>query len=97
MALDKMTGKEIWRTALPELGESGTDGAGYSSVVMPQQNNGEPDGSIVAVVFLRDHENERLQADSEGLLQIFMLGKFGLVANEKGIDIDRWKRRQARG
>ena len=68
---------------------------GYSSVVMPQQNDGEPDGSIVAVVFLRDHENERLQAASQGLLQIFMLGKFGLVANEQGIDIDRWKRRQA--
>jgi outer membrane protein assembly factor BamB len=34
VALDKMTGKEIWRTALPELGENGADGAGYSSVVV---------------------------------------------------------------
>ena len=68
---------------------------GYSSVVMPMQSNGEPDGSIVAVIFLRDHENERLQTAPQGLLQIFMLGKFGLVANEQGIDIDRWKRRQA--
>lgn len=34
VALDKMTGKEIWRTAMPKLGEKGDDGAGYSSVVV---------------------------------------------------------------
>jgi outer membrane protein assembly factor BamB len=34
VALDKMTGDEIWRTAVPDLGESGLDGAGYSSVVI---------------------------------------------------------------
>ena len=68
---------------------------GYSSMVMPEQNDGAPDGSIVAVVFLRDRENELLQAAPQGLLQIFMLGKFGLVANEQGIDVEKWKRRQA--
>ncbi len=36
VALDKMTGKEIWRTAIPELGENGEDGAGYSSVVVSE-------------------------------------------------------------
>ena len=68
---------------------------GYSSMVMPQQGDGDPDGSVVAVVFLRDRENERLQVSPAGLLQVFMLGKFGLVANEQGIDTERWKRRQA--
>ena len=34
VALDKATGKEIWRAAIPELGPNGKDGAGYSSVVI---------------------------------------------------------------
>ena len=34
VALDKTTGKEIWRSKLPEIGEAGLDGAGYSSVVV---------------------------------------------------------------
>ena len=34
VALDKRTGKEIWRTAVPDLGPRGKDGAGYSSIVI---------------------------------------------------------------
>lgn len=34
VALDKRTGREIWRTAIPELGPAGSDGAGYSSIVI---------------------------------------------------------------
>jgi outer membrane protein assembly factor BamB len=34
VALDKATGKELWRSALGELGPAGSDGAGYSSVVI---------------------------------------------------------------
>jgi len=34
VALDKKTGKEIWRAKLPELGQNGDDGAGYASVVV---------------------------------------------------------------
>jgi outer membrane protein assembly factor BamB len=35
VALDKRTGKEIWRTReIPDLGPKGKDGAGYSSVVV---------------------------------------------------------------
>jgi len=34
VALDKRTGKEIWRAAIPELGPAGADGAGYSSIVI---------------------------------------------------------------
>ena len=36
VALDKASGEEIWRAAVPELGEAGTDGAGYSSVVVSE-------------------------------------------------------------
>jgi outer membrane protein assembly factor BamB len=34
VALNKTTGEEIWRAAIPDLGENGDDGAGYSSVVV---------------------------------------------------------------
>ena len=34
VALDKRTGKEVWRAAVPRLGDKGADGAGYSSVVI---------------------------------------------------------------
>ncbi len=34
VALDRKTGAERWRTALPDLGPKGADGAGYSSVVI---------------------------------------------------------------
>jgi outer membrane protein assembly factor BamB len=34
VALDKKTGKEIWRAVVPPLGDQGKDGAGYSSVVV---------------------------------------------------------------
>ncbi len=36
VALDKTSGEELWRAAIPELGEAGTDGAGYSSVVVSE-------------------------------------------------------------
>ncbi len=36
VALDKASGEEIWRAAMPELGEAGADGAGYSSVVVSE-------------------------------------------------------------
>lgn len=34
VALDKKTGKEIWRAKIPELGPAGADGAAYSSIVV---------------------------------------------------------------
>ena len=34
VALDKATGKDIWRAAVPRYGSNGADGAGYSSVVI---------------------------------------------------------------
>ena len=68
---------------------------GYSSLVMPEQRQGEPDGSVVAVIFLHNRDAVTKPVSRQGLLQIYMLGKFALVANEQGIAIDKWKRRQA--
>lgn len=36
VALDKLTGAEIWRAAVPDLGELGADGAAYSSIVVSE-------------------------------------------------------------
>jgi outer membrane protein assembly factor BamB len=34
VAVEKATGREIWRAAIPDLGPGGKDGAGYSSIVV---------------------------------------------------------------
>jgi outer membrane protein assembly factor BamB len=34
VALNKQTGKDIWKTSVPSLGRGGSDGAGYSSIVI---------------------------------------------------------------
>jgi outer membrane protein assembly factor BamB len=34
VALDKLTGREIWRAAMPNIGTSGLDGPDYSSIVI---------------------------------------------------------------
>jgi len=34
VALDNQTGQEIWRSAMPDLGDKGKGGAGYSSIVV---------------------------------------------------------------
>ena len=36
IALNKTDDEELWRTVIPELGEAGGDGAGYSSVVVSE-------------------------------------------------------------
>jgi len=36
VALDKLSGEELWRTSIPRLGDAGKDGAGYSSVVVSE-------------------------------------------------------------
>ena len=36
VALDKRTGKDVWRSSIPEVGPKGNDGAAYSSIVISQ-------------------------------------------------------------
>ena len=68
---------------------------GYSSLVMPGQTQGPPSGAVVAVVFLREKEEQHVHLPPRGVLQIFALGKFGLAANGRGVAVEKWKRRQA--
>ena len=68
---------------------------GYSSLVMPGQTQGLQSGAIVAVVFLREKEEQHVRALPHGVLQIFALGKFGLVAGGRRVAVEKWKRRQA--
>lgn len=68
---------------------------GYSSLVMPGQTQGPPSGAVVAVVFLREKEEQHARVPLGGVLQIFALGKFGLAVNGRGVEVEKWKRRQA--
>jgi len=34
VAVDKATGRDVWRASIPDLGPAGRDGAGYSSIVV---------------------------------------------------------------
>lgn len=36
VCLDKKTGKEVWKSAVPKVGDEGKDGAGYSSIVISE-------------------------------------------------------------
>jgi PAS domain S-box-containing protein len=68
---------------------------GYSSLVMPGQTQGPTSGAVVAVVFLHEKEEQHVRVPLSGVLQIFALGKFGLVANGCGVAVEKWKRKQA--
>lgn len=68
---------------------------GYSSLVMPRQSQGAPNGSVVAIVFLHETSPAQAHTSPHGLLQVFALGKFGLTANGCGVPLERWKRKQA--
>ena len=68
----------------------------YSSLVMSGQVQETPNGSAVAMVFLHEKEEQHVQQQPQGgQLQIHTLGKFGLSSQGRGIDVDKWKRRQA--
>lgn len=36
VAFDKLSGKDVWRAAVPDLGDQGKDGAGYASIVISE-------------------------------------------------------------
>ena len=66
----------------------------YHSIVLPQPQ-GPSRGAPVALVLLRERDARHVRAPLGGVLQIFALGKFGLVANGRGLEVEKWKRRQA--
>ena len=66
----------------------------YHSIVLPRPQ-GPAAGAPVALVLLRERDAQHVGAPQRGVLQIFALGKFGLAANGRGVEVERWKRRQA--
>lgn len=66
----------------------------YHSIVLPQPQ-GPARGAPVALVLLRERDVQHVRAPMRGVLQVFTLGKFGLAANGRGIEVEKWKRRQA--
>lgn len=68
---------------------------GYSSLVIPGQAHETPNGAVVAMIFLHEKEEQHAQFSQRGQLQIYTLGKFGLSTQGRGIEVEKWKRRQA--
>jgi len=63
-----------------------------SSITIPQ--NGASDG-VLAILFLRPAQgSNQASPPSTGLLRIFTLGHFGLVADSGGIETGGWHRKQ---
>ncbi len=66
-----------------------------SSLVIPPQDQSPDANSAVAVVFFRSDQATNLQVPKHETLRVFTLGHFGLAVGDRGIGIERWKRKQA--
>ncbi len=66
----------------------------YSSMVVPPEVRKATEDRAIAIIFL--HQNEA-DVNNSALhsLQVFSFGHFGLVAQGKGLEIEKWKRKQA--
>ncbi len=67
----------------------------FESIVMPKRARSSHARSAVAVVFLRREKGKSYQPPPGQKLQIFTLGRFGMVAGERGLAIEKWDRKQA--
>jgi PAS domain S-box-containing protein len=66
-----------------------------ASVVMPKQARRSHRDLAVAVIFLRDGEEMQGRPPPERALQIFVFGRFGVVARGRRLAVENWKRKQA--
>lgn len=64
-----------------------------STLVVPQE--AKCAGATQAVIFLRAHEDIQSRPLPEQPLRIFTLGRFGLAAQGRGIDVEKWRRKQS--
>jgi len=69
--------------------------AGISSLVVPLEARSIGNDETVAMIFLRKLADEDGNAHHEVPLRIFTLGRFGLAACGKGLNVEGWKRKQA--
>ena len=60
VALDAKTGETVWKTAIPDLGERGADGAGYSSIVVSQGGVGSGVAGVGRVLHRDDLVHDRV-------------------------------------
>ena len=67
----------------------------FESVVMPKRARSSDTAAAVAVIFLRSESEKRDRSLPEQNLQIFTLGRFGLVAKGRELSIEKWERKQA--
>ncbi len=67
----------------------------FESVVIPKRARSSHVCSAAAVVFLRGEKRKSAQLPPGEKLQIFTLGRFGLVAGESKLAIEKWERKQA--
>lgn len=66
-----------------------------STVVMPQRVRALRTDSAVALVFLRAQQEGLPRTPLDRSLRIFTFGRFGLVAGERGLPVEKWERKQA--
>ena len=69
--------------------------ASFESVAIPKRARSSDAGSTVAIIFLRSEIEKHYGPPSEQKLQVFVLGRFGLVVNGRDIAIEKWERKQA--
>ena len=70
----------------------------FASIVMPKRartSDTSDTAAAVAVIFLRSESEKHDRPLPEQKLQIFTLGRFGLVAKGHGLSIEKWERKQA--
>ncbi len=67
----------------------------FESIAIPKRVRTSDAKSAVAVIFLRSESEKRYRPPPRQKLQIFTLGRFGLVAREDGLSIEKWERKQA--
>ena len=69
--------------------------AGISSLVVPMESRGNAFGDTIAVFFIRRANGEVANVSSEAPMRIFSLGQFGLAVAGNGLNVEKWKRKQA--
>ncbi len=69
--------------------------AGISTLVVPTEARKRNGGDAVAVVFMREAGWSNPRMVGMQPLRVFTLGHFGLTMAGKGLEVDKWKRKQA--
>ena len=69
--------------------------AGFSTLVVPGDARDPDNGAAVAVIFIRAPGAIKADGPRSQPLRIFALGHFALAVAGAGLDVDKWRRKQA--